>query len=94
MNKVFLSGQVSNLPYAWVQVRFNAAARQFSNCKVVNPTKLCKPEWSWIRCMVVCLWNLLFCDTIAMLPGWHLSRGARIEHGLATRLRKTIVYLQ
>lgn len=93
MNKVFLSGQVSNLPYTWVQDRFNAAAKRFSDCKVVNPTKLCKPEWSWRRCMVVCLWNLLLCDTIAMLPGWECSRGARIEHRLAVWSRKTVIYL-
>ena len=93
MNKIFLSGQVSNLPYTWVQDRFNAAAKRFSDCKVVNPTKLCKPEWSWRRCMVVCLWNLLFCDTIAMLPGWQCSRGARIEHRFAVWLRKTVIYL-
>lgn len=37
--------------------------------------------------------QLLTCDTIALLPGWQNSRGATIEHQLATGLGMTVIEL-
>ncbi len=59
----------------------------------VNPMLLCRPTWSWLRCMVVCLWHLVHkCDAIYMLPDYKESRGARIELRVAKLLKYPIVY--
>jgi hypothetical protein len=35
--------------------------------------------------------QLALCDGVALLPGWQDSRGARIEHQLATQLGLIVV---
>lgn len=93
MEKVFISGKVSGLPYAYAQERFNRAASLFQGCGVHNPVKLCKPTWSWPRCMIVCLWHLMKCDTVVFMDNWQDSRGARIENRMARLLGKKIIYM-
>ena len=93
MIKVFISGKVSDLPYAYAQERFNRVASLFQGWEVHNPVKLCKPTWSWWRCMVVCLWHLMRCDTVVFMDNWRDSRGARIEHRVAKLLGKKIIYM-
>ena len=61
--------------------------------KIYNPMKLCSANWSWLRCMIVCLYYLIIkCDAIYMMPDWESSRGATIEHSVAKRLNKRIIY--
>lgn len=36
--------------------------------------------------------DMLQCDTVVMLPGWFESRGANLEHHIATRLRMPVYY--
>lgn len=93
MCKVFISGRVSGLPYDYAKAKFDKAERYFlaAGYQVFNPTEVCKLEWSWVRCMIVCLWYLFQCDTVAFLDNWKESRGARIEHFVAKVCRKTIV---
>ena len=93
MKKVFISGKVSGLPYVYAQKRFNRAASLFQGCEVHNPVKLCKPYWSWPRCMAVCLWHLLWCDVVVFLYNWQDSKGARIEHRVARFIDKQIIYV-
>lgn len=93
MDKVFISGKVSGLPYVYAQERFNRAASLFQGWEVHNPVKLCKPYWSWRRCMVVCLWHLVKCDMVVFLDNWQDSKGARIEHRVARLLGKKIIYM-
>lgn len=97
MEKVFISGPISGLPYVDVKTTFDVAEDVWRNrmrqkYRVVNPTTLCSVNWSWWRCMAVCLWHLIWCSHIYMLLGWHNSRGARIEHRVARALRKRIIY--
>ena len=42
--------------------------------------------WTWVDYMRRGLAQMLTCDTIALLPGWHQSRGAMIELRLAEDL--------
>lgn len=93
MKKVFISGKVSGLPYAYAQERFNRAASLFQGWEVHNPVKLCKPTWSWWRCMAVCLWHLVKCDMVVFLDNWQDSKGARIEHRVARFFDKQIIYV-
>lgn len=93
MEKVFISGKVSNLPYAYAQERFNRVASLFQGWEVHNPVKLCKPTWSWWRCMAVCLWHLMKCDAVVFMDNWQDSRGARIENRIARFFDKQIIYV-
>ena len=42
--------------------------------------------WTWVDYVRRGLAQMLTCDTIALLPGWHQSRGAMIELRLAEDL--------
>ena len=63
----------------------------FPNAKIHNPMNLCNADWSWLRCMVVCLFRLMFSDVVLVMPGSEESRGSRIEVRMARKLKKTIV---
>lgn len=91
--KVFISGQVSGLEYYVAYGNFSYADRQLSSMgyQVINPMKLCRKNWSWLRCMTKCLWAIIFCHKIHQLPGWQESRGARIEYKWARFLKKEVI---
>lgn len=57
---------------------------------VVNPIKLCKQEWSWLHCMIVCLWHLIQCRFVYFMPNYKFSRGSKIELKVAQFLNKMI----
>ena len=91
--KVFISGKVSDLPYLVAYGNFSNAERTLAamGYEVVNPMKICKQHWGWVRCMIKCLWAIFFCDKIYQLPNWQESRGARIEYRWEKFLRKRFV---
>lgn len=67
-------------------------AKYFPNAIIYNPMKLCKADWSWIRCMIVCLWVLIFrCDSVILLQDYKVSKGALIEKDVAIRFKKEII---
>ena len=49
-------------------------------------------EWTWKDFMKADIPYVLKCDTIYLLAGWKASRGARLEHFLAKRYNKNIIY--
>ena len=91
--KVFISGKVSGIEYYIAYQTFANADRLLSQqgYKVINPMKICKKRWSWLRCMAKCLWAIMFCDKIYQLPNWQESRGARIEYKWGKFLRKRFI---
>lgn len=91
--KIYISGKVSGLNYYYAYHKFAAADKYLSQMgyKVINPMCLCHRDWSWLRCMIVCLWHLIPCLYIYMLDGWEYSRGARIEYRIAQLLNKKII---
>jgi hypothetical protein len=91
--KVFISGKVTGIEYYVAYQTFANADRQLSSMgyQVINPMKICRKNWSWLRCMAKCLWAIYFCDKIYQLPNWQESRGARIEYRWAKLLRKRIL---
>lgn len=95
MSKCYIAGKVSGMPYDKVLRKFQSAEDKLRHWgfKPINPTRLCRSHWDWYRCMIVCLWNLLWCSHIALLDNWHDSRGARIEYKVAKLLNKKIVKL-
>jgi hypothetical protein len=63
--------------------------------KVVNPMTIedhKNHDQSWNAYMRVDLNYLLTCDSIYMLHGWELSRGARLEYAVATGLDMEVIF--
>lgn len=90
---VFISGRVSGIKYENAKKNFRKAEKLMESEGLfpVNPLKLCKQEWSWLRCMIVCLWYLAKCDNVYFMRNYKKSRGARIEYKVAKWLGKTII---
>lgn len=91
--KVFISGKISGEEYYVAYGKFANAERtmQQMGYDTVNPMKICRKNWSWLRCMTKCLWAIIFCDKVHQLPDWKDSKGARIEYRWAKFLRKRIL---
>lgn len=81
MEKVYISGKVTGLPWEEVEDKFRQAADlvRFHGSLAVVPIHYCRKEWSWAECMKRCLGLLLECDKVLLLPDWKKSRGAKIE---------------
>lgn len=98
--RIYIAGKVSGLNYNYAWHQFAAAEKHLTSQgrktgkrqKVVNPMVICRKEWSWLRCMIVCLRYLIQCDTIYLLENWKYSRGAKIEYTIACLLRKNIIF--
>ena len=95
-DRFYISGKVTGEPYLPCWNKFLNLEKRILNgnpdCIVRNPMRLCKSSWSWLRCIVVCLWYLTFSNTVIFLPDYKESRGARIEHRYAQLLGKGFVY--
>lgn len=93
--KVYIAGKVSGLPVGETFIKFAQAEwwlRQQGH-EVVNPLRLCSSDWTWERCMRVCIPELMKCDAICMLHDWGDSRGACWEYHDAQMLgMKVMVY--
>lgn len=96
MKKCYLSGPVSSLTFAQADYRFSCAAKKVSDLGMtpVNPLNNPLPHSApWIMHIIVDCITLISCSSVAMLPDWHTSRGARIEFQLAMFLGKKILYV-
>jgi hypothetical protein len=58
---------------------------------VTNPTELNPDGGSWNDRMRRDIVSLMECDTVATLPDWEHSKGARLEVLIAERLGMTVV---
>ena len=85
--KIYISGRVSSLPYDIAHRRFSKKEKELKDrgWKVINPMKYCCEVWPWWLCMIVCVMQLLRCNTIYMMRGWTQSRGARLEYKIAKK---------
>lgn len=95
---VFISGKVSGLSPCQVYTNFKTAEWRLLNDdagygNIINPIAICKSSYPWWLCMVICIYNLLFkANYVYMLHNWRDSRGARIEHNIAIKFHKKIIY--
>ncbi|HSW64957.1 MAG TPA: DUF4406 domain-containing protein [Dissulfurispiraceae bacterium] len=83
--KVYLSGPITGLEERSAGM-FAAAQKEMEalGYEVVNPMLLAhnhNKSWEWY--MAIDILALLECDHICLLPGWDISRGARLEHAIA-----------
>lgn len=51
--------------------------------RIYNPASDIPDSFSYEEAMKRCVTALAEYDTIVMLPGWHTSKGARLEHDIA-----------
>ena len=98
---LYISGPISSVikrsGYIKCYYGFERVVRSMKQTRmyrtIYNPMDLCAARWSWLRCMIVCIYYLITrCDTVYMMYGWEDSRGATIEHKVAKRFKKKIVY--
>ena len=85
MKRLYIAGPMSGLP-ANNYPAFNAAATELRarGFHVENPAENeAPPCGSWLGYMRLAIRQVAVCDAVVLLPGWHHSRGARVEFRLA-----------
>ncbi len=88
MKRLYLAGPMTGLPELNFPTFHAEAARlRGLGYEVVNPAEInADPTAAWLDCMRRDIQQLVLCDGIALLPGWHDSRGANVERTLAAGL--------
>lgn len=93
--RIYISGKISGLPYKEVEQRFEDAEALLTELgfEVINPLKngLAAHE-EWIKHLCKDIELLHSCDAIYMMDNWVTSTGADIEHYIAVRTKKDILY--
>lgn len=95
MTRIYIAGPMTGQPDLNFPA-FHKAAEMYRRIgfEVVNPAEInSDPNAQWVACMRADIKELMRCDEIAMLPGWEKSRGAKLEHHIASALGMTIVFL-
>lgn len=93
--KIYISGKISGTDLTETRKRFAAAAKVMKRIGVepINPLENGLSEHdSWEAHMLKDIIDLLQCNAIYMLQGWQDSKGARIEHYIATEIGIPIMY--
>jgi len=93
--KAYLAGPMSGHPDLNFPA-FHAWARYLRDAgnEIINPAEV-NPDHSkpWADCMRSDIAQLVTCEGIYMMPGWERSKGATLEHHIASRLEMRVVYL-
>lgn len=87
MNKVYISGAIAGHDLDERKAAFKAAERKLAELGYdpVNPFDNGVPDDAhWREHMRADIAMLVQCDLIYMLRGWELSKGAKLEHDVAT----------
>ena len=93
--KIYISGKISGTDLTETHKRFAAVAKATKRLgyEPVNPFENGLTEHdTWEAHMLKDIAELLQCKAIYMLQGWQESKGARIEHYIATKIRMPIMY--
>ena len=93
--KIYISGKISGTDLTETRKRFVAVAKATKRLgyEPVNPLENGLSEHdSWEAHMLKDIADLLQCKAIYMLQGWQESKGARIEHYIATKIGMPIMY--
>lgn len=93
--KIYISGAISGRPEIEVIARFGEAQQVIEQCghTAISPLNNgLTPDATWKEHMKADISMLFDCDAILMLFDWKRSKGARIEHNIATELGLTVFY--
>jgi hypothetical protein len=68
--------------------------KNYPDMEVINPLEDLglSHDTEWEACIATCIYALLKCQRIFLLPGWSESRGATIEHAVARKHGLMVVY--
>ncbi|TCV51354.1 DUF4406 domain-containing protein [Pseudomonas sp. 460] len=89
---IYLSGPMTGLPDLNFPAFHAMAARlRAAGYAVINPAELEHPTKEWSDCLRRDIVALMECHTVATLPGWEHSKGARLEVLIADRLGMSVV---
>lgn len=97
--KVYLGGPMTGLPdYNYAEFQRAAEVLRTQGYEVLNPADIDKvfdinpvthPQtWQWYMRKAIAM--LLEAEELVLLPGWQRSKGANLEHHLATQLQMPI----
>lgn len=92
MTRIYLAGPMSGIA-DFNYPLFNATAEKLraKGYHVENPAENPVPEGnSWREYMRLSIRQMLTCDMAVFLPNWEQSRGALLEHEVATQLSMPI----
>lgn len=93
--RTYLAGPMTGYPELNFPL-FHAEAKRLrdNGHDVVNPAEInVDPAKGWTECMRADIAELVKCEAIAMLPRWQQSRGAILEHHIATQLGLRVIHL-
>ena len=93
--KIYISGKISGTNLTETRKRFASVAKVMKRLgyEPVNPLENGLSEHdTWEAHIVKDIATLLQCKAIYMLQGWQESKGARIEHYIATEIGLSIMY--
>lgn len=93
--KIYISGKISGTDLTETRKCFAAVAKATKRLgyEPVNPLENGLTEHdSWEAHMLKDIVDLLHCNAIYMLQGWQESKGACIEHYIATKIGMPIMY--
>jgi hypothetical protein len=97
--KIYISGQINWIPEKQALKNFEKAKsqlqRKYPDATIISPMHDIKHEHdkSWESYMKEDIGELLRCDTIAMLPNWGKSKGAKLEYLIATHLDLDVIFI-
>jgi hypothetical protein len=91
--RVYIAGPMTGLP-GFNYASFNAIAKDLRTlgCEVENPAENPDPPGKeWAGYMRMAIAQVVKCDTLALLPNWHTSRGADLERRIALELGLRVI---
>lgn len=97
--RIYIAGKVTGMEEEARQL-FKQAQQQlqqrYPDATIINPLELdhSTHDKHWTSYMRVCLAELVKCDTIALLPNWVESNGARLEMQVAVNLQCSFLWLK
>lgn len=86
--RFYIAGPMTGLPDLNFPAFYAMAAElRALGHEVINPAEV-NPDhtMSWVECMRRDIAELVKCDAVRILPGWHSSRGAMLELHIANQL--------
>lgn len=98
MKYIYISGKITDNPDWKEQFKIAEMKLKAQGYVVVNPAFIAEelekenPTPTYKDYLQADLRILLICNCIYMLPNWHDSKGAKLEHAIAEALEMEIIY--